>query len=98
MVEASTGQIRLVSLILRVAQARLFSKTSGKKPVLLVDDVLLELDGEKRKKFMAELPVYDQAFFTFLPDENISSYMGSDSCVYTVNAGNYRREKNEKSE
>lgn len=66
---ASTGQLRLMSLILRIGQSRYFSEKTGRRPILLLDDVLLELDGERRKRFLAQLPEYEQAFFTFLPDE-----------------------------
>ncbi|MFW6288854.1 MAG: DNA replication/repair protein RecF, partial [Spirochaetota bacterium] len=66
---ASTGQLRLVSLILRVAQAQLLSRVTGRLPVLLLDDVLLELDPTRRARFVDALPEYEQAFFTFLPDE-----------------------------
>ncbi|MDR3247681.1 MAG: DNA replication and repair protein RecF, partial [Treponema sp.] len=64
--KASTGQRRLLALLLRVAQARRFSETTGKNPVLLLDDVLLEMDGEKRERFLSAMPAYDQAFYTFL--------------------------------
>ncbi len=84
---ASTGQLRLMSLILRVAQARFYAERTGRKPVLLLDDVLLELDRERRIRFFAELPVYDQAFFTFLPDEQFSAYRKRDTLVYRVEAG-----------
>ncbi len=90
--EASTGQLRLMSLVLRAAQARLYARMAGKAPVLLLDDVLLELDEPKRRKFMDQLPEYQQAFFTFLPDENISLYSGSDALVYRVRNGEYIRE------
>jgi len=84
---ASTGQLRLLSLILRVAQARFYAERTGRRPVLLLDDVLLELDRERRIRFFAELPAYDQAFFTFLPDEQFSAYRKSDTLVYQVEAG-----------
>jgi DNA replication and repair protein RecF len=87
--EASTGQLRLMSLVLRAAQSRLYARMAGKAPVLLLDDVLLELDAPKRKKFMLELPKYQQAFFTFLPDENISLYQGGNSIRYRVEDGRY---------
>lgn len=67
---ASTGQLRLVSLILRAAQGIFYLKKTGRKPILLLDDVLLELDNEKRVKFMDMLPEYEQAFYTFLPDSS----------------------------
>jgi len=64
---ASTGQVRLLSLLLRIAQATLSLRRTGRKPLLLLDDVLLELDSERRARILARLPAYEQAFFTFLP-------------------------------
>jgi DNA replication and repair protein RecF len=90
--KASTGQRRLLALLLRIAQARRFSETTGKNPVLLLDDVLLEMDGEKRRKFISMMPEYDQAFFTFLPEEPYSLYRKPDTIVYTVEDGSARTE------
>jgi DNA replication and repair protein RecF len=84
---ASTGQRRLLALLLRVAQARSFSGMTGKTPVLLLDDVLLELDGEKRKRFLAVMPDYEQAFFTFLPEEQYQGFRDNDTIVYHVVQG-----------
>ncbi len=86
---ASTGQRRLLVLLLRAAEARRFSLMSGKKPVLLLDDVLLELDPEKRRRFLEILPDYDQAFYTFLPEEPYERYRKTDSSalVYNVSGG-----------
>jgi DNA replication and repair protein RecF len=84
---ASTGQRRLLALLLRVAQARRFSGMTGKKPLLLLDDVLLEMDGEKRRRFLAVMPEYDQAFYTFLPEEPFDRYRKPDTLVYHVQDG-----------
>jgi DNA replication and repair protein RecF len=84
---ASTGQRRLLALLLRVSQAQRFSEMTGQRPVLLLDDVLLELDGEKRKRFLENMPSYDQAFFTFLPGEPYQAYRKPDTVVYTVEGG-----------
>jgi DNA replication and repair protein RecF len=84
---ASTGQRRLLALLLRIAQARRFREMTGKNPVLLLDDVLLELDGEKRRKFLSVMPDYDQAFYTFLPEEPYDRYRKSDTVVYYVSGG-----------
>jgi DNA replication and repair protein RecF len=85
--KASTGQRRLLALLLRAAQARRYSKATGKNPVLLLDDVLLEMDGEKRRRFLSVMPGYDQAFFTFLPEEPYGHYRGKDTLVYRVADG-----------
>jgi len=86
--KASTGQRRLLALLLRTAQACRFSKETRQNPVLLLDDVLLEMDGEKRRKFLSALPAYDQAFFTFLPDEPYQRYKKEDTLIYNVSGGN----------
>ncbi|UCG00034.1 MAG: DNA replication/repair protein RecF [Spirochaetaceae bacterium] len=90
---ASTGQIRLCSLILRVAQANFFYGNTGRLPVLLLDDVLLELDSVKRERFIQELPRSEQAFFTFLPDEPFRKYSSDDTMIYRVVSGEFQREK-----
>jgi DNA replication and repair protein RecF len=85
--KASTGQRRLLALLLRVAQARCFSVITGKTPVLFLDDVLLELDGEKRQRFLSVMPDYRQAFFTFLPEEPYDKYRNSGTMTYSVHGG-----------
>jgi DNA replication and repair protein RecF len=84
---ASTGQRRLLALLLRVAQARRFSEMTGRNPILLLDDVLLEMDGGKRRRFVAALPAYDQAFYTFLPEEPFQHYQSDDTLIYYVRNG-----------
>ncbi|MFA6508094.1 MAG: DNA replication and repair protein RecF [Treponemataceae bacterium] len=85
--KASTGQRRLLALLLRATQALRYAHNTGHKPILLLDDVLLELDPEKRKRFLSVLPDYDQAFFTFLPEEPYERYAKNDTIVYRVEAG-----------
>lgn len=83
----STGQLRLISLILKVAQARFYRERTGRKPVLLVDDVLLELDLGKRRRFLETLPEYEQAFFTFHSEEQYAGYRSPNVLVYRVREG-----------
>jgi len=83
---ASTGQQRLLSLVLRVTQARLYSEVTGRKPLLLLDDVLLELDPGKRGKFKDILPEAEQTFYTFLPGEKINR-RGEESLTYEMKGG-----------
>lgn len=90
---ASTGQIRLLAVILRIAQAIFFIKCSGHKPILLIDDVLLELDQVKRERCLKNLPDYEQAFFTFLPDERYENYGGISTERYFIHGGKIKRWK-----
>jgi DNA replication and repair protein RecF len=84
---ASTGQLRLLSIVLRIAQARYFYEKTGKKPILLVDDVLLELDFMKRVLFYERLTDYEQIFFTFLPDESFIENEKDDILKYYIKNG-----------
>ncbi|HEY9054719.1 MAG TPA: DNA replication/repair protein RecF [Rectinemataceae bacterium] len=99
---ASTGQLRLVSLVLRIVQARIYadsamiSGTGPRWPVLLLDDVLLELDTDKRRRFLGLLPGKDeeaQSFFTFLPGEPWTEYSGEDTIIYRVADGGFKDKK-----
>lgn len=85
--EASTGQLRLMSLILRVAQAVFYKTKTGRKPLLLLDDVLLELDPKRRKRFIEALPEHEQAVFTFLPEENLLQFSAGEPLIYRVDNG-----------
>lgn len=88
---ASTGQTRLVSLVLRVSQARFFAEQAKRKPLLLLDDVLLELDPERRRRFLTVLPDAEQSFFTFLPDEQYPGHVDSQTEVFRVHDGVIRK-------
>ncbi len=91
---ASTGQMRLASLVFRSAQAQFFRERSAQDPIFLIDDVLLELDSEKRGRYLSSLGNYSQAFFTFLPQEKYfdSAFDDMDTKVYTVKEGTFTDE------
>ena len=74
-------------LVEKKVPARFFIKMTGKKPLLLIDDVLLELDNVKRGNFLSLLTDYSQAFFTFLPDEKYFSSRKDEMLEYTVREG-----------
>jgi DNA replication and repair protein RecF len=81
---ASEGQQRSVTLALRLAQAAWFHKCSRVRPVLLADDVLGELDPERRDRFWAALDPESQviATGTRLPDASLGRWE-----VFTVAGG-----------
>ncbi len=86
---ASTGQRRLISLILRIAQAQYYTVITQKKPILLMDDVLLELDPDKRQKVTALLPEYEQLFCTFLPGEPYERYKKTTTKIFKIEGGHW---------
>ena len=52
-----------------------------------MDDVLLELDPDKRQLVTQLLPDYDQLFCTFLPGEPYERYMKKETKVFEVDKG-----------
>lgn len=84
---ASMGQQRIIALTLRMIQAYIYYKVHGKKPLYLFDDVLLELDDDKKKHFVQHLSPYEQAFFTFLPSESLTLFHSETNVEYHISAG-----------
>ncbi len=60
---ASRGETRTTLLALKIQETDLLEKKTGKKPLLLLDDVYSELDGKRRKALTAFVKDY-QSFIT----------------------------------
>ncbi len=85
----SEGQQRSLVLALRLAQVGFFRARSGVEPLLLADDVLGELDPERRRRFWATLGEARQviATGTSLPDAELGDWE-----VFRVAAGVFSKE------
>lgn len=57
-----------------------------------MDDVLLELDPEKRRLVTSLLPDYDQLFCTFLPGEPYEKYKHPETKIYKIKEGIWNAE------
>ncbi|MEO7598706.1 MAG: DNA replication and repair protein RecF [Opitutus sp.] len=83
---ASEGQQRSLVLALRLAQSAWFHEKSGVRPVLLADDVLGELDPERRRRFWAAIDPEAQilATGTRLPETGLGEWQ-----VFDVKDGDF---------
>jgi len=61
----SLGQCRLASLIIKLIQKNIFSEVFNQSPILLVDDVILELDLFRQEHIFNEIFNNEQVFATF---------------------------------
>ncbi len=61
---ASRGELRGVALALRLAEVELSIARTGDPPVLLLDDVLSELDADRRARVLAAAFAVDQVLIT----------------------------------
>ncbi|HUC95915.1 MAG TPA: DNA replication and repair protein RecF, partial [Candidatus Saccharimonadia bacterium] len=59
----SRGETRTILLALKLIETKIVEKFSGKKPILLLDDVFGELDGQRRKLLTKAIDGY-QSFIT----------------------------------
>jgi len=61
---ASRAQWRTAALALRLAEARFLLDTTGDHPVLLLDDVLSEMDDDRRRAVSEAFAGFDQVWIT----------------------------------
>ena len=61
---ASRGQARTIALALRLAEATFLREERGEQPILLLDDILSELDPQRRHHVLEEAASYQQALIT----------------------------------
>jgi len=66
--ECSQGEQKLVTIIWRLAQAKLMEGGTGRNTLLLMDDCLSELDEVNRKTILRELGEWEQALLTTTDD------------------------------
>ncbi len=60
----SRGQVRTVMLSLKLAEAQWLQKRTGRRPVLLLDEILAELDAERRDDLQRHLVQSEQVLLT----------------------------------
>ena len=78
----STGQVRLIALLLKMAQYQLLSANSSAPLAVLADDITGELDERNLNLFLTTISSAQQTFFTFAEPPRFSL---PDSCVIPVN-------------
>lgn len=84
----SQGQLRTASLVLRLAEASLIEADTGDAPVLLIDDVIFEMDAERRKRFFALLPKASQGLVTATQESDVKPLV-DEGHVFEVRMGTF---------
>ena len=72
---ASQGQMRTGALTLKLAQLKILTKISGESPILLLDDVMSELDLQRRMNLLQEIGTI-QTFITFSDEGDLDASQG----------------------
>ncbi|MGH2377535.1 MAG: DNA replication/repair protein RecF [Candidatus Limnocylindria bacterium] len=84
---ASRGEQRSVVLALKLAEASWLRERTGSVPVFLLDDVLSELDPERRERLVASLPLDAQAFVTSALPAGLPAALRERAAVIPVSRG-----------
>lgn len=81
---SSQGQKRLTVLLMRLVMAKILENS---RPVLLLDDVLLELDPMTKQLFLKLISPYDQVFLTTTDLEAWPKEWTADASIFHVKSG-----------
>jgi len=84
---ASQGQQRTAVVSLKLAEAELVARRTGERPVLLLDDVLSELDAERRGALLRKVAGAGQVVITSAEAGPFPPDLITDARVWTVTAG-----------
>ncbi|MBJ7599305.1 MAG: DNA replication/repair protein RecF [Candidatus Nephthysia bennettiae] len=84
---ASQGQQRTAVVSVKLAEAELVGQMTGERPVLLLDDVLSELDGERRKALLESLSEPGQVVITSVEAEPFPTSVIGRSLVRCIESG-----------
>lgn len=78
----SQGQVRSIVLALKTAQMKMFDHDTGEKPILLLDDVLMELDESRQHYLVHMLGGQIQTFITSATGRG--KFSGQQGKIYLV--------------
>jgi DNA replication and repair protein RecF len=84
---SSQGQQRTAVVSLKLAEAALVARRTGEPPVLLLDDVLSELDVERRAALLAQVADAGQVIITSVEAGPFPPDLIANSMVWTVTDG-----------
>ena len=84
---ASRGQARTLALALRLAEASYLAQVRQDEPVVLLDDVLSEMDEDRRTRVLEKVVGYGQSLITTTDLDLVRGYFGSQATYFRVGDG-----------
>ncbi len=86
-VYGSRGQQRTVALALKLAELEYIEAETGEQPILLLDDVLSELDAQRRRDLLAAVRDLDQTLLTVADATSLPAEARARAHVYAIRGG-----------
>jgi DNA replication and repair protein RecF len=84
---ASRGQARTIALSLKLAEAIFVTNSTGRTPILALDDVLSELDPERRRLVLEAATRHEQVLLTSTEPGIVPEQFLESADIYTVMNG-----------
>lgn len=84
---ASQGQQRTVVLSLKLAELAYLHAHTGEQPVLLLDDVMSDLDDQRRARLLSRVQDSGQVFITCTGLRGFPEHMLANARIFSVSAG-----------
>lgn len=84
---ASRGQARTLALALKMAEAAYLATTRAEGPMVLLDDVLSEMDSNRRRRVLEQASQYQQTLITTTDVELARNFFGDEAAYFQVEAG-----------
>jgi len=83
----SRGQVRTIVLTFKISLVRFWYQELGDYPVMLMDDVLFELDEERRRMILKSMGSKVQTFITATNEQDLAQEPVSNKNIYRVAEG-----------
>jgi DNA replication and repair protein RecF len=84
---ASRAQQRTIALAIRLSEARFLREERGELPLLLLDDILSEMDADRRRSVLGALAGMGQMLITATDTDRFPTEFADRAQVSSVNAG-----------
>ena len=84
---ASRGQARTLALTLRLAEASYLTQVRREEPIVLLDDVLSEMDGDRRTRVLEKISGYGQSLITTTDPDQVREFFGNRTTYLRVGQG-----------
>jgi DNA replication and repair protein RecF len=94
-VYGSRGQQRSAALAVKLAELHFLQEETSEQPILLLDDVLSELDEERRGYLLSIVRDIEQVLLTTTDHAALPADLLSDAACYTVVAGTIQKVEKE---
>ncbi len=88
---SSEGEARCLALALRLAEYQILCEDGGEAPLLLLDDALSELDGDRREALLSVIEPFPQVFLTTTAIEELPRRWREKVIAFDVQDGEIKK-------